>query len=68
MNCQVPQLALLTQKESEFSSKFFPFINGDNVYQMTEEFNKAHYHIESNASDKIVFLDMALKLIKLIRK
>jgi DNA polymerase-3 subunit delta' len=68
MNCQVPQLALLTDKETEFSSKFFTFINSDNVYELTDEFNKAHYHIESNASDKIVFLDMALKIINLIRK
>ncbi len=68
MNCQVPQLALLTQKESDFSSKFFPFINQNNVYQMVEEVNKAQYHIEANGSDKIIFLDMSLKLIKLIKK
>jgi DNA polymerase-3 subunit delta' len=68
MNCQVPELALLTQKEAEFSSKFFPFINQNNVYQMVEELNKAQYHIESNGNDKIIFLDTALKLIKLIKK
>ena len=68
LNCQVPELAMLTHKESEFSSKFFPFINQDNVYQMVEELNKAQYHIESNGSDKIIFLDTALKLIKLIKK
>jgi DNA polymerase-3 subunit delta' len=68
MNCQVPQLSLLTKEESEFSSRFFNFINNENIYQLTEEINKAHNHIESNANDKIVFLDMALKLIKLIRK
>lgn len=68
MNCQTPELALLTQKESEFSSRFYPFINQDNVYQMVEELNKAQYHIESNGSDKIIFLDTALKLIKLIKK
>jgi len=68
LNCQVPELALLTLKESDFSSKFFPFINQDNVYQMVEELNKAQYHIESNGNDKIIFLDTALKLIKLIKK
>jgi len=68
MNCQVPELALVTLKEQEFSSKFFPFINQNNVYQMVDELNKAQYHIESNANDKIVFLDMALKLVKLIKK
>jgi DNA polymerase-3 subunit delta' len=68
MNCQVPELALVTQKEQEFSSNFFPFINQNNVYQVTDELNKAQYHIESNANDKIVFLDMSLKLVKLIKK
>jgi DNA polymerase-3 subunit delta' len=68
MNCQVPQLALLTQKESDFSSKFFPFINQENVYSMVEEINKAQYHIEANGSDKLIFLDMSLKLIKMIKK
>jgi DNA polymerase-3 subunit delta' len=68
MNCQVPELALLTTQEQEFSSKFFPFINQNNIYQIVDELNKAHYHIESNANDKIVFLDTVLKLIKLIKK
>ncbi len=68
LNCQIPELVLLTTKEQEFSSKFFPFINQNNVYQIVDELNKAQYHIESNANDKIVFLDTALKLIKLIKK
>jgi DNA polymerase III subunit delta' len=67
MNCKTPELAYLTKVEQDFSDKFFPFINQNNVFAITEELNKAQYHIESNASDKIVFLDMALKLIKLIK-
>jgi DNA polymerase-3 subunit delta' len=67
MNCKTPELAYLTKAEQEFSDKFFAFINSQNVFAITEELNKAQYHIESNASDRIVFLDMALKLIKLIK-
>jgi DNA polymerase III subunit delta' len=67
MNCKVPELALLTTKEQEFSSKFFPFIHSVNIGPMSEEINRAQYHIESNANGRIVFLDMALKLIKLIK-
>jgi DNA polymerase-3 subunit delta' len=67
LNCQVPELALLTEKEQEFSSKFFPFIHSNNIVQISEELNIAQYHIEANANGKIVFLDMALKLIKLIK-
>jgi DNA polymerase-3 subunit delta' len=67
LNCQVPELALLTEKELEFSGKFFPFIHAHNIGSISEELNKAQYHIEANANGKIVFLDMALKLIKLIK-
>jgi DNA polymerase III subunit delta' len=68
LNCQVPELALLTQQEEDFSSRFFPYINQDNAYKIVDEINKAQYHIEANGNDKIIFLDMALKLIKLIKK
>lgn len=67
MNCKVPELALLTTKEEEFSSKFFPFIHSNNIGSISDELNRAQYHIESNANGKIVLLDMALKLIKLIK-
>jgi DNA polymerase-3 subunit delta' len=68
LNCKTPDLALLTQRESEFSSKFFPYINQNNVYDITAELNKAQYHIEANGSDRIIFLDLALKMVKLIKK
>jgi DNA polymerase-3 subunit delta' len=67
MNCKAPELALLTKAEQEFSNNFFPFINQNNILSITDELNKAQYHIEANANDRIVFLDMALKLIKLIK-
>ena len=67
MNCQVPELSRLTQKESEFSSKFFNFINSENISFINDEINKAYTHIESNANNKIVFVDMALKFIRLLR-
>lgn len=67
MNKGVHDLAMLTAKENDFSSKFHPFINDNNIKAIFAEFEKANYHIESNGSDKIIFSDMALKLIKLIR-
>jgi DNA polymerase-3 subunit delta' len=54
--------------EMEFSKKFHPFINERNIFNITEEFNKAAYHIESNGNAKIIFLDMALKMVKYIRQ
>ena len=67
INQGVPDLAMLTVKENEFSSKFYPFINLQNVQSIFNEMGKAMYHVESNGNDKIIFSDMALKLIKLIR-
>jgi DNA polymerase-3 subunit delta' len=64
---RVPELAMLTVKENEFSRNFHPFINNQNVQFIFEEMGKAMYHVESNGNDKIIFTDMALKLIKLIR-
>jgi DNA polymerase-3 subunit delta' len=60
-------LVYLTGEEKEFSGKFHPFIHQDNIYPLTEEFNLVHAHIESNGNARIVFLDMALKVTRLIR-
>jgi len=61
------QLVYLSGEEAKFSVNFHPFINPDNVYPLSEEFNLGYSHIESNGSAKIVFLDLALKVTKLIR-
>jgi DNA polymerase-3 subunit delta' len=58
----------LTEKESEFSGRFHPFINMANAHQIADEINKAYNDIERNAFGRIVFLDLVLKIIKLIRK
>ncbi len=68
LNINNKELVYLTKKELEFSEKFSQFINQENVYQIYEELNKAHSDIEMNAYNKIVFLDLALKIIKLIKK
>ena len=67
MNIGNKGLIRLSEKEKEFSEKFCAFIQHKNAPQMAEEFNKACIHIEANAYDRIIFLDLALKLVKLIR-
>lgn len=67
MNIGNRNLVRLSAKEKEFSEKFSAFIHHKNAPQMAEEFNKACIHIEANAYDRIIFLDLALKLVKLIR-
>jgi len=67
LNRQQPSLAFLTASENEFSQKFNAFINPDNVCQLANELNTAHYHIESNGNKNIVFLDLACKIVLLLK-
>ncbi len=68
LNIKNKDLVYLTKKELEFSENFSQFINQENIYQIYEALNRAHSDIEMNAYNKIVFLDLALKIIKLIKK
>jgi DNA polymerase-3 subunit delta' len=61
------KLVFLAGEEEAFSDKFHPFINQSNIYPLTEEFNLVYSHIEANGNAKIIFLDLALKVTRLIR-
>jgi len=61
-------IVYLNDKEFEFSEKFHQFINLNNIYRINEELNSAIFHIEANGNAKIIFLDMSLKMIKLIKQ
>jgi DNA polymerase-3 subunit delta' len=60
-------IVYLTGQELEFSGKFHPFINRNNISQLAEEFNLAYSHVEANGNAKIIFLDLGLKISRLIR-
>src|SRR5450759_3346299 len=60
-------LVFLTGEEATFSGNFHPFINQNNIYPLAEEFNLVYSHIEANGNAKIIFLDLALKVTRLIR-
>lgn len=62
--------ALLTMNAAEraFTAKFFPFINERNVEEMTALFDDARCDIAGNANAKIVFFDLAVRVIILIRR
>jgi len=61
------KLVYLTQPEDDFSLKFHPFINENNINALNREFNLAYAHVESNGNTKMIFLDLALKTMRLIR-
>jgi DNA polymerase-3 subunit delta' len=68
MNLKNNEIVYLGKEEEAFSNKFYPFINGRNIIAIANEFNAASADIERNANAKIVLFDMALKIVKLIRK
>jgi DNA polymerase-3 subunit delta' len=61
------KIVFLAGEEASFSANFHPFINQDNIYPLTEEFNLVYSHIEANGNAKIIFLDLGLKVTRLIR-
>ncbi len=66
LNQQVNEAVYLAGEEADFSKKFSPFINPDNIFRLYEEFNLALQHLGQNGNAKIIFTDLALKLVKLI--
>ena len=66
MNYGDESLIKLSADEQEFVKKFSPFIHGANIERFIEELNKAHFHMERNASAKILFMDLAFKFNELL--
>jgi len=62
------KLVFLAGEEASFSGNFHPFINQNNIYSLTDEFNLAFSHVEANGNAKILFLDLALKVTRLISR
>ena len=67
-NLQQPDLNYLTVVESNFSQNFSPFINERNVEDLMSEFALAERHIEQNVNAKMVFFDLTLKIIMLLKR
>ncbi len=67
LNLNQQDLNYMTKKEADFSSRFHPYINGNNVIRLSEEFTSAIADIERNGYTKIILFDMSLRLMKLIR-
>jgi DNA polymerase-3 subunit delta' len=56
----------MTQREEDFARNFARFINEANILPITDLINKAIRDIGQNANAKIVFFDLALKMIVLL--
>lgn len=68
LNYMKGELVNLRNEERAFLEKFARYINNQNITELNQEFNDAHYHLERNANAKILFTDLVIKLTKLIKK
>jgi DNA polymerase-3 subunit delta' len=66
-NLHVAGLNYLNREEQAFSRNFSPFINERNVEQISAVFNKAKQDILANGNGKIIFFDVAVKIILLLK-
>ena len=67
-NLSMPELNYQTTAESTFSQKFAPFVNERNVEELMMQFDKAQQQIEQNGNAKIVFFDLCLQTIVLVKR
>ena len=67
-NFRLPQLCYLQADEAQFSSRFARFINERNVEGIAKELERAETDIERNVNARMVFFDLMLKTIVLLRK
>lgn len=59
-------LTRVSEGENAFLNNFSRFISGNNVFDFMTTFNDAHYHIERNASPKILFMNLCFKVMRYI--
>ena len=60
-------LVKLPPQHFEVAKKLSAVLNMPMVEALINELEKAHYHIERNANPKILFLDVSLQLVKIIK-
>ena len=67
MNFNTPSLNYLNESERTFSSRFHVFVNHNNVAGIMDELALAEKDIMQNVNAKMVFFDLSLKLIMLLK-
>jgi DNA polymerase-3 subunit delta' len=60
------ELNYMSSKEAEFSNKFSRFIHEGNIHDLVEQFTLAGNHIQANGNPRIVFMDLSIKVIRLL--
>ena len=67
-NMAQPELNYQMEDERAFSVKFAPFIHNGNVEAIMNQLDLAERQIEQNGNAKMIFFDLCLQMIVLIKK
>lgn len=67
-NLRQPVLNYQTTAEAQFSDKFAPFVNERNVEELMRQFSLAQQQIEQNGNARIIFFDLCLQTIVLVKR
>lgn len=67
LGASATSISYLRPDESQFSARFHLYVNHRNVEGIMDELAKAQKDIAQNSSAKIVFFDLSLKLIMLLK-
>ena len=67
MNFKRAEMLYLSREEHDFSVRFSPFVNENNIFGIMEELSEAQKHIEQNVNAKMIFFVMALRMIVWIK-
>lgn len=66
-NLHRKELSYMNTEETNFASRFSPFINERNVIEIIKELSEAQIHVEQNVNPKMIFFDFSLKMIVLLK-
>ncbi len=67
-NMATPGLNYMTREEEQFSVRFSPFINENNVERMMNEFTRAASEIQGNGNARIILFDLAVRTTIMIKR
>lgn len=67
LNYKAEPLVYLKMHVAGFElQKFAPFVHENNIFPIVKELEDALYHIERNGNAKMIFLDLSIKLTRLL--
>ena len=68
LNMKRNNMVYLNRQEKEWGKQFAPFINERNIVAFFNEFELSIKHISMNGNPRIIFLDTALRMVRLIKR